>query len=219
MVLDVHPPHSPMHGIRDFLLHLFTITVGLLIALGLEGCVERAHHRHLVHEAEASLHTEIKDNAKAIAGALEDLHKQQATLRHDVEVLQYIIKNHKAPPEHSEMEISFRVYGLNDVGWKTAQTTAALSYMPYPEVQEYADIYSTQDKFNVAELQAVRDATVSLGPFISGKKEDPDPTGGEAANIKEKIQTLAGQLSYLDSLMKSLDGQYKKFLSAHPKES
>ena len=213
-MLDVHPPHSPMHGIRDFLLHLFTITVGLLIALGLEGCVERAHHRHLVHEAEASLHTEIQNNAKAITGAIADLHKQQSTLKRDVEVLEYILQNHKAP-EKAEMQVSFRVIGLTDVAWKTAQTTEALSYMPYSEVQEYADIYSTQEKFNAAELQAVRDATNSLGPFLGGKKGDPDPTNGEAATVKERIGILAGQLFYLDSLMKALDEEYKKFLSAH----
>ena len=51
-----------MHGWRDFLLHLFTITVGLLIALSLEGLVEWQHHRHLVHDAEKSPHAEISSN-------------------------------------------------------------------------------------------------------------------------------------------------------------
>ena len=34
-------PHEKIHGFKDFLVHLFTITIGLLIALGLEGCAER----------------------------------------------------------------------------------------------------------------------------------------------------------------------------------
>jgi len=34
-MLDVHPPEEKIHGFKDFLLHLFTITVGLLIALAL----------------------------------------------------------------------------------------------------------------------------------------------------------------------------------------
>jgi hypothetical protein len=214
-VLDVHPPHGKMHGIRDFFLHLFTITVGLLIALGLEGCVERAHHRHLVHEAEASLRIEIQNNARAIPQAFAELHKQQQSLEHDVEILKYIAQNHKAPADAS-MEINFRVHGLTDVAWKTAQSTSAVSYMPYATVQEYADIYSTQDKFNAAELQAVRDASVSLGPFLSGKKGDGDPTAGEASAVRERIEILAGQLFYVDALMKSLEVQYKKFLSSHP---
>ena len=99
---------------------------------------------------------------------------------------------------------------------KTAQSTEAISYMPYASVQEYADIYSTQDKFNAAELQAVRDASVSLGPFLSGKNGEPDPTAGEAGSVRERIEILAGQLFYVDSLMQSLETQYRKFLASHP---
>ena len=76
-MIDVHPPHEPMHGWRDFFLHLTTITIGLLIALSLEAAVEWQHHRHLAHEAEASLHSEIEHNANSIVGAIDDLHKQQ----------------------------------------------------------------------------------------------------------------------------------------------
>lgn len=214
-MLDIHPPHSPMHGIRDFLLHLFTITVGLLIALGLEGCVERTHHRHLVHEAEASLRIEIQDNAKAISGALDDLHKQQAALKHDLSVLNYIVKNHKVP-ENPSMEIGASNRDLADVAWKTAQATTAVSYMPYSEVQEYAEIYSSQSELKTADRQAVRDAILSIAPFGNGEKGDPDPTGGYAEAAREKIEILHGQLSLVEGILKTLDGQYKKFLSTHP---
>ena len=108
-----------MHGWRDFLLHLFTITIGLLIALSLEGCVEWQHHRHLVHDAEASLHTEIANNSKGMQGTIDDLHKQQAALKQDVTVLKYIVKNHEAP-EHSSLEITFHIRGFESVSWKTA---------------------------------------------------------------------------------------------------
>ena len=66
-VIDVHPPHQPIHGWRDFFLHLATISIGLLIALSLEGLVEWQHHRHLVHEAQASLYGEIKTNESRLA--------------------------------------------------------------------------------------------------------------------------------------------------------
>ena len=45
-MLDVHAPHSPTHTWKDFFLHIATITVGLLIAVGLEQAVELFHHRH-----------------------------------------------------------------------------------------------------------------------------------------------------------------------------
>jgi hypothetical protein len=75
-VIDVHPPHVPIRGWREFFLHLATITIGLLIALSLEGLVEWQHHRHLVHEAQASLYTEIKSNESRLASVLEDVRKQ-----------------------------------------------------------------------------------------------------------------------------------------------
>lgn len=214
-MLDVHPPHSAVHGIRDFLLHLFTITVGLLIALGLEGCVERSHHRHLVHEAEASLRAEIQNNSKILSSALTDLQKQQDALAKDIDVLNYIVKNHKAP-EHSSMEIGSSVRDLANVAWKTAQTTTAVAYMPYPEVQEYAEIYSTQEDLKNAELQATRDAIISIGPLGNGPKGDSDPTGGYAEEVRGKVEILLGQLRIVDSLTKSLEGQYKRFLASHP---
>ncbi len=98
-MIDVHPPHEPVHSWPDFLLHLVTITIGLLIALSLEGCVEWQHHRHLVHDAEASLQAEIENNAKGMQGTLDDLHTQQATLKQDVVILKEIEQTHKMP-EH-----------------------------------------------------------------------------------------------------------------------
>jgi hypothetical protein len=39
-MLDVHPLHSPTHTWKDFFLHIATIVIGLLIAVGLEQTVE-----------------------------------------------------------------------------------------------------------------------------------------------------------------------------------
>jgi hypothetical protein len=215
-VIDVHPPHEPIHGWRDFFLHLTTITIGLFIALSLEGCVEWQHHRHLVHEAEASLHAEIQSNAKGMQDTIADLHKQQDNLKHDVVVLNYLIKNRKLP-EHEQMEITFHIRSFDDVSWKTAQSTTALSYMPYARAQEYSDIYNTQAELLAAEQQAARDAILSLAPFMNDTaKDEPDPTPEQGDAIKQKIEVLQGQLLLVDSLMNSLDRSYKKFLAAHP---
>jgi hypothetical protein len=212
-LLDVHAPNEPIHGWRDFFIHLFTITIGLLIALGLEGCVEWQHHRHLVHEAQASLHNEIQHNAKSVAETITGLHKQQEELKQDIIVLNYIIKNKKAP-EHSRLMVNFHIHTFDNVSWKTAQATNALSYMSYPQAEVYSNIYTTQNQFEAAEDQAARDAIVSVGPLMN-RSEGPDPTGGHADEIKQKIEVFQGQLILVDSLLNSLDGEYKKFLSAH----
>ncbi len=45
-MLDVHAPHRTVHTWKDFIIHIATITIGLLIAIGLEKTVELFHHRH-----------------------------------------------------------------------------------------------------------------------------------------------------------------------------
>ena len=96
-MLDVHAPHGPVHGWRDFFIHLSTITIGLLIALSLERCVEWQHHRHLVHTAEASLGKEIRGNAEEMEGVLEDVHKEIEMLKRDIAVLDRILADPRKP--------------------------------------------------------------------------------------------------------------------------
>ena len=214
-MLDVHPPHESIHGWRDFLLHLLTITIGLLIALSLEGLVEWQHHRHLVHEAEASLSREIRSNARSLQATQDDIHKQQAALKHDAIILKGLIATGKLPP-HSSMEINFKIHRFDEVSWKTAQTTGALSYMPYSAAQEFADIYNTQQELGASQDVAARDAILSLAPFANAEKTDPDPTRDQAIPLKNRIDILQAQLLLVDALVTDLDGQYKRFLAAHP---
>ena len=83
-MLDVHPPNEPVHSWRDFFIHIATITIGLLIAISLERCVEWQHHRHLAHATKVSLGNEIRNNSKAVPGAIEDVDKQLQMLKQDI---------------------------------------------------------------------------------------------------------------------------------------
>jgi hypothetical protein len=214
-VIEVHPPTEPMHGWRDFLLHLLTITIGLLIALSLEGCVEWQHHRHLVHDAEASLGREIASNARDMAANLEGVRNEQRLLSQDVAVLKKIIANPKVQ-QHDTMSIRFDIRGFNDVSWKTAQSTGAFGYMQYSQAQEYSDIYDQQHEIDEGEHQAIRDTVISVAPFLNSKDDDPNPSPAEAAEIKSHLEILQGQLGFVENMMVKLDVEYKKFLAAHP---
>jgi hypothetical protein len=59
-MLDVHPPHHPTHTWRDFFIHIATIVVGLLIAVGLEQTVEAIHHHHQRHQLREDLRAEAE---------------------------------------------------------------------------------------------------------------------------------------------------------------
>ena len=214
-MLDVHPPSEPVHSWRGFFIHLATITIGLLIALSLERCVEWQHHRHLAHQTKVSLGNEIRGNAKEVQGALADVHKQLDMLKQDVAVLNRILADPKKP-NREDIRFDYKVRWFNDVRWRTAQTTTALSYIPYDEALEFSNIYDQQDEIDAQERQAIRDAVVAVGPLQNLKAGDLNPTGEEAARIKEHFEILQGQVGHIQFLIEELDGEYKKFLAANP---
>jgi hypothetical protein len=161
-MFDVHPPNASIHGWRDFFIHLTTITVGLLIALGLEGTVEWSHHRHVMHQAEKSMLAEIKANAGGMQARFEELQTHEKELKQDIDFLNRIIADPKM--NHGSLSLKFDINGFDNVSWSTAQSTGAVAYMSYAEAREYSDIYNEQAEIDLQARQAVRDLTVALGP-------------------------------------------------------
>jgi hypothetical protein len=72
-MLGVHAPHKPLHGVGEILVHLLTITLGLLIATQIDSCMEWRSHVHLAAEARASLRVEIENNLKDMQDAALDV--------------------------------------------------------------------------------------------------------------------------------------------------
>ena len=65
-MLDVHAPHEAIHTWKNFFIHLATISIGLLIAIGLEQTVEYVHHRHQVAELMQKLRAETLENREIL---------------------------------------------------------------------------------------------------------------------------------------------------------
>ena len=214
-MLEVHPPTEPVHGWRDFLLHLLTITIGLLIALSLEGCVEWRHHRSLAREAQASLQIEIEANARESQRAIKEVHDEQKVLAEDVAILQKIIANPKVPNQGTP-KILFNLPSFDDVSWETAKTTGVLSYIPYEQAHVYSEIYKQQDEVDVADHQAARDAVLAVAPSLNLQHTAPKLSPEDAPMVKQRVEVLQAQLYVMELLIMDLDKKYKKFLAAHP---
>jgi hypothetical protein len=77
-MLEVHPPDEAAHSWKDFFIHIATIVVGLIIAVGLEQSVEAIHHHHqrtelveqMRDEAEYNLHV-IEESQRALETMVE----------------------------------------------------------------------------------------------------------------------------------------------------
>ena len=211
-MLDVHPPHERIHSLRDFALHLLTITIGLLIALSLEGCLEWHHHRTLVHEAETGLRVEIEKNSGNLASLRQEIADQQKQLDDDLTVLTQMQTTPRAP--HHQLGFGFRWAKFDDVAWKTAQGTGAVAYMPYEDASTYSNIYDMQDEVSKAELQ-VTDEVLRSSAFPSTQPDGWLPTPAQADDLRTHIGLLRMRLLLLTSYVDNLDRIYTRVKSEH----
>jgi hypothetical protein len=147
-MLDVHPPHKAIEGVGEFFLHLFTISVGLLIAVGIEAAVERHQHRELASEARDTMTAEIRKNSSNVADALTDIDQEQQKVKDNLAKVRKVQVNPSDPSSRNlNLDISFNTTGLEDTGWRTAQVTGALAFMPYAESERYTSIYRVGEEF------------------------------------------------------------------------
>src|SRR4029077_417128 len=77
-MIEVHPPHENVHTWRQFFIHIAAITIGLLIAIGLEQTVVYFHHRHQLQEARRELTAELEENRRVLTKNLDAVRKMTA---------------------------------------------------------------------------------------------------------------------------------------------
>ena len=213
-MLDVHPPHRAIEGVGEFFLHLFTITVGLLIAVGIEAAVERHQHRELAAEARDTMTTEIRKNSSNVADALKEIDKEQQKLKDNLAKVRKVQLNPSDPSSRDlHLDISFDTTGLEDTGWRTAQVTGALAFMPYAESERYTSIYRVGEEFLKNQDQLSEDESRILGiiqKFHVG--EGSNLTKDAADALAEQFGIWQGHLLYLKIAARVLQEQQNAFL-------
>lgn len=86
-MLDVHPPHHPVHAWRDFFVHIATIVIGLLIAVGLEQTVEAFHRHHERDKVIEEMRSEAERNQPVIAVDIERAEAARRWARQSIALL------------------------------------------------------------------------------------------------------------------------------------
>ena len=205
--MDIHPPHGPIHSIKDFSLQLLTITVGILIALSLEGLLEWRHHRAMVRAAESNISREIRDNKQILDNALQQAHQVEESQQQALHLVNDLLA-HKKSNIH-KLNLSYGIVQLSAASWETAQATAATGYMEYGQVEKYAEIYDLQRRLDMVLGQL-------LDSFITLTVQDP--SAASEAELRDLKQHIVRTLSYLhaaESIAKGLSDDYGRALAKH----
>jgi len=146
--MDVHPPHHAITNWRDFFIHIATIVVGLLIAIGLEQTVEWLHHVHQIHEIRHNLHNELTANVASFHYDMRYIRQNRAMLQNNLRIFQYLQQHPGTSPDKLPGVVvwSAAISLTTRSAWDSAQQTEALALMPEPEVETYRRVYDQLQK-------------------------------------------------------------------------
>jgi hypothetical protein len=194
-MLDVHAPQEPLYTWKGFFIHIATIVLGLLIAIGLEQTVELFHHRHQVSEAREALRVERIINVNRFAYTTEDFYRYLPKLESNLAIFQYLRLHPGASPEQWPGRLSWYSNSIDysTSAWEAAQGDGVLQYMSQSEVRRMAELYhrlkdceDAKNDARAAKYQAMRFAISS-----------PDVSQLSAAMIDREIDLISEALQRL----------------------
>lgn len=187
-MLHVHPPHGPTHTWADFFIHMASICLGLLIAIGLGQTVEYLHHRHEVSETQRALEEERQENIRILHKNVERHVMAMAYLHNNLRIFDYLRDHPGTPQEKLPGILYWRIFSgqPKEAAWTTAEHTDVLSLMPREKVSDISSTYATLD-YSWQQYQPVIEALAQCTLYLG---QTPDATKLPPGEIAAEIESL-----------------------------
>jgi hypothetical protein len=208
--MEIHAPDHPITGWKDAAKHLAIITVGVCIALALEGIVSWADHRLLVREATANVVAELRSNMKELDGLFASLEQEKAQLERADEVADLLLA-HK-PLDHISMALESHGAELKNAAVTTGQITGAFGYMEYGDVRRYADVYDLQAQYMRLQEREGQHFSDVLA-FVRRIAGPAVPNAESVTRWKSQIDVALAGLVSREQLGRQLQKRYEELLS------
>lgn len=206
-MLEAHAPHEGIHTWSGFFIHIATIVIGLLIAIGLEQSVEYFHHRHQLQGARHELALEVQENKVELAKSVAAIQKLTAQLETDIVSLRAARTVRET--EWPKLEYSWAgIYWPENGAWRAIRQGGSLVLMPHDELSRYTYLYDGIDAAQVAftAYATQSDMASALAQRTPGARALP-------SDIQEMLAATVqcqGRLKFLASVLRlekfGLDG-------------
>ena len=167
-MLDVHPPHHAATTWRDFFIHIATICVGLLIAIGLEQSVEAIHHHHQRRELEVQLHDETQRNLELVQLNIAHLRAMRTWFNSAIlavntaPLINGRISRSAMPPQPDS---DTAIWTPSRTVWAVAKASGTVALLPENEAQVYARVDFEAEQLQTGEVEMGR-ATAPFGNIV-----------------------------------------------------
>jgi hypothetical protein len=190
--MDLHPPGGPVRSVKDFFVHIGVVTLGILIALGLEQLVEAHHRANLAKIAVAGFRRELTYNEGQVRDVLARMPELQGKVEKAISALS------TAPiPGAATQPINYPGISLDLVStasWDTAIATQALNELSFDAVTRYAQAYGTLRLFAETEREGL-----SIWQGVSRFGTDPTAlTQDQRTTLIQELRRYGNALTVID---------------------
>jgi hypothetical protein len=213
-MIEVHPPHEDVHTWRQFFIHIAAITIGLLIAIGLEQTVVYFHHRHQLQEARRELAVELESNRRVVGINLEATRKTMADLDADMALLR--------GPQISPSNIRSKlVYGLGNIHWpkdgtwQAVKQNGSLGLMAHDELHYYVYIY--EDIAIIMEQLNELGARMEVAGAIARRSPDGNLTPRDIEELITATSEVQARVAYSTLLLRLEENALQNKIEEIPK--
>jgi hypothetical protein len=199
-MLDVHAPHESIHTWKSFVIHIATITIGLLIAIGLEQTIEYLHHRQQAAAISGKLKAESHENILVVRSDIQTCDQTLAAIKAIGDSLDQKLKASPTAPWMPPVLPEARIYQPSDAEWLIARDSALLQILPSALVANYWKIEVTREHAHVLYLDASR-SRVKLNALLDVYAGQSALNSTDALTIRVALSEYA---QYLHQIKRSL---------------
>lgn len=214
---EPHPPHEPIQTWRSFFIHIATVTIGLLIAIALEQCVESLHHLHQRHQLQEDLLEEARRNRDILRTDLAlDVEGQwfRAVLAATKSIPASAAAAIDLPPmpcipgtlgaNGTDAAVRTKYFMPSEAVWSTARDAGLIMRLPVSEARMYSRL-----AHNYALQQAARDRFAAACDAIDSMHTRYASVGDDKAHEtwllgREQAEALAGAAATADTALRGL---------------
>jgi hypothetical protein len=220
-MIDIHPPQTSDHTWKDFFLHIGTIAVGILIAIGLEQTVELIHEHHQRTELRKAANTDARLYLRDVDQNRDANTRQVEDLTARIQQVQETIALHRPLPPPAYRP-AFPMETIRLGNFAAARSSGLIHLLSEDEVNsageaEVAVIKSEALKERAQEIATKRVAFEQRfqtgfpsGPFDFSKITPPQLDEYLGLLIEERVRRTEA-LAYLELMHRGvrayLDGQ------------
>jgi hypothetical protein len=203
--MDIHAPEGPARSLKEFAIHILIVTIGILIALGLEGIRETVHEHHLIVETRATFRDELGRDRGNLTLEMANVREMNAKLDSILHDLPELVKSpDQLQKRFDDLHPAF--YYFRGTGWGAAGSSGILAYMKPEEASRFADAYFSIESYQSISRQSQLDWAAAKA-FLDSRRSFASQDAIEGEQKLRAFQIDLHEMKHVDEeFMDDLNG-------------